>query len=85
MGALGVVTLIEGLINVGAPIISGVLTLIRNKDGSLTVVQVLDADDAQFNANLSQAATWELQLKASIAAAAAAKAIPPPVPTVAAH
>jgi hypothetical protein len=32
--------------------------LIRNKDGSITVAQMLDQADSQFDANIKEASDW---------------------------
>lgn len=54
MGAIAVVE----LLNAAAPGIASLIVMIRGNDGKLTVLQVLDQADAQFDTNLKQATDW---------------------------
>jgi hypothetical protein len=64
MGA-GAIALINALL--GSGIIQSVITLIKHPDGTLSVVQILDQNDAGFKADLQQGLTWEAELKAKMA------------------
>jgi len=46
------------LLNVAAPGIASLILLIRRKDGTISVAALLDEADAQFDANIQQAADW---------------------------
>lgn len=46
------------LLNTASPGVASLVALIRRKDGGLNVLVVLDEADAQFDANLKQAADW---------------------------
>jgi len=46
------------LLNAAAPGIASLIVLIRHKDNSLSVLQVLDEADAKFSANLKEATDW---------------------------
>lgn len=54
MGALAIVE----LINAAAPGVASLIVMIRHKDNTLSVVQVLDEADAKFSANLKEATDW---------------------------
>jgi hypothetical protein len=43
---------ITNLLNSAVPGIASLITLIRNKDGSINVLAILDQADEQFDANL---------------------------------
>lgn len=49
---------IATIFNLAAPGIAQIVLLIRKKDGTVAVVPMLSEDDAQFDANLKQAADW---------------------------
>jgi hypothetical protein len=49
---------IVDLLNAAVPDIAQLILLIRNQDGTVTVGALLDSADAQFAANLQQAADW---------------------------
>lgn len=44
--------------NATAPGIASLIAMIRRKDGTVSVVVMLDEADAQFNANIKQAQDW---------------------------
>lgn len=46
------------LLNTAAPGIAELILLIRKKDGTISVVSVLDEADAQFDANIKSASEW---------------------------
>lgn len=46
------------LLNAAAPGIAELVLMIRKKDGTISVVSLLDEADAQFDANIKQAADW---------------------------
>jgi hypothetical protein len=46
------------LLNAAAPGIASLILLIRRKDGTISVVSMLDEADAQFDANIKQASEW---------------------------
>lgn len=54
MGALAIVQ----LLNTAAPGIASLIVMIRHKDNTLSVVQILDETDTKFNDNLKQATDW---------------------------
>jgi hypothetical protein len=49
---------IVNLLNTATPGIANLILLIRNKDGTVTVAQMLDQNDAQFDKNMAEAADW---------------------------
>jgi hypothetical protein len=49
---------IVNLFNAAAPGIANLILLIRNKDGSITVAQMLDQADSKFDANIKEASDW---------------------------
>jgi hypothetical protein len=49
---------IMNLINAAAPGIAQLILLIKRNDGTVSVVALLDEADAQFDANIQQAADW---------------------------
>lgn len=46
------------LLNAATPGIATLLVMLRQKDGTIAVVTLLDEADAQFAANLKQAQDW---------------------------
>ena len=54
----GLAISIVELLNVLAPDIADLILLIRRKDGTISVAQLLDEADAGFAANLQQATDW---------------------------
>ena len=46
------------LFNTAAPGVAQLIVLIRNKNGNISVVAMLDEADAQFSANMKQAEDW---------------------------
>lgn len=50
--------LLASLFNTIEPGIASIVTLIRKKDGTISVVTYLDEADAQFAANLKQITDW---------------------------
>jgi hypothetical protein len=46
------------LFNAAAPGIATLLMVIKKKDGTISVVQILDEADVTFNANIQQASDW---------------------------
>jgi hypothetical protein len=50
--------LIVQLLNAATPGIAQLIMLIRNTNGMISVVTLLDQADAQFDANIKQAQTW---------------------------
>jgi len=46
------------IFNAATPGIAELILLIRQQDGTLSVVALLDAADAQFAANIKQAQDW---------------------------
>ena len=55
---MGTALLIVQLLNAAVPGIAQLILLIRNKDGTISVGTLLDQADAQFDANVKQAADW---------------------------
>ena len=49
---------IVNLFNAAALGIANLILLIRNKDGSITVAQMLDQADSTFDANIKEASDW---------------------------
>lgn len=49
---------IVNLFNVATPGIASLITMIKKKDGTVSVVVMLDEADAQFAANIKQAQDW---------------------------
>jgi|WetSurMetagenome_2_1015567.scaffolds.fasta_scaffold42080_4 hypothetical protein len=49
---------ILNLLNVASPGIAQLVLLVKQKDGTIGVVQMLDQADAQFDANMKQASDW---------------------------
>lgn len=52
MGTIEFALAIVNALNAASPGIANVITLIRNDDGSISVLVMLDKADAQFDANL---------------------------------
>jgi len=46
------------LFNATAPNVAELILLIRRKDGTVSIVTVLDEADSQFAANIKQAQDW---------------------------
>lgn len=46
------------LFNVAAPGVAELVMMIKKKDGTISIVAILDEADAQFSANLDQAKNW---------------------------
>jgi hypothetical protein len=46
------------LLNVASPGIANLIVMIRHKDDTISVLQILDEADLKFNENLKQAADW---------------------------
>lgn len=46
------------LLNAAAPGIAQLMIMIRRKDGTISVMSLLDEADAQFDKNIGQAAAW---------------------------
>lgn len=55
---MGTLLALVELFNAVSPGVASLVTMIRHKDGTLTVLQVLDENDAAFDSNLKQAAEW---------------------------
>ncbi len=70
---------IIGLLNTAAPGIADIVAMIRKKDGSITMMPLLDEASATFNDNLGQAAAWLTQHPAPAAPKTAAPFVPNPV------
>lgn len=49
---------ILNLFNLAAPNVANLILLIKRKDGSVSVVTLLDESDVQFSANIKQAQDW---------------------------
>lgn len=49
---------IVNLFNAATPGIASLITMIKKKDGTVSVVVMLDEADAQFAANIKQAQDW---------------------------
>jgi hypothetical protein len=49
---------IVNLFNATSPGIASLILLIRNRDGSITVAQMLDQADSMFDANIKEASDW---------------------------
>ena len=49
---------ILNLLNAASPGIAQLILLIKQKDGTISVVAMLDQADAQFSENLQQAKDW---------------------------
>ena len=49
---------IVNLFNAASPGIASLILLIRNRDGSITVAQMLDQADSMFDANIKEASEW---------------------------
>jgi hypothetical protein len=59
---MGILAFINALIASGA--VQSIITLVRHPDNTLSLVQVLNQNDAGFNADLAQGLAWEAELKA---------------------
>lgn len=46
------------LLNAATPGIASLIVLIRKKDGSISIVSLLDEADSKFDANIKQASDW---------------------------
>ena len=55
---MGLALQIISLLNAAEPGIASLIMLIRRKDGTIAVGTLLDEADAQFTANMDQAAAW---------------------------
>ena len=49
---------ILNLLNTAVPGIAQLILLIKNTDGTITVAQLLDQSDKQFDANIKSATDW---------------------------
>lgn len=55
---MGLALVILNLLNTAAPGIASLVTLVRNKDGTITVLQYLDAADAATDQGLKENMDW---------------------------
>lgn len=55
---MGLALVLVQLFNAAAPGLAELILLIRKKDGTISVVSMLDEADAQFDANITQASEW---------------------------
>lgn len=55
---MGLALQILALLNAAEPGIAQLILLIKRKDGTISVATLLDEADAQFAANITQAADW---------------------------
>lgn len=55
---MGTAIAIVNLFNAASPGIASLIAMIRKKDGTVSVVVMLDEADAQFAANIKQAQDW---------------------------
>lgn len=49
---------IVNFFNAASPGVANLILLIRNRDGSITVAQMLDQADSKFDANIKDASDW---------------------------
>ena len=62
------------------PSIANLILAIRHPDGSVTLVTMLDQNDAGFEATIKSASDWIAAHPASAPVAPATSAAPPPIP-----
>ena len=55
---MGTALMILNLLNSAVPGIASLVLLIKNTDGTITVAQLLDQADKQFDANINTASNW---------------------------
>lgn len=55
---MGTALEIVNLLNTAAPGVASLILLIKNKDGSITVAQILDQADQKFDSNIKEASDW---------------------------
>ena len=60
METVDLVLAIVNALNNAVPGIASIITIIRNQDGTVSVLEVLDKADAQFDANLAISAKRKL-------------------------
>ena len=46
------------LLNTAAPGVASIIMMIRNKNGTVTIMPLLDEADAQYAENIKQASDW---------------------------
>jgi hypothetical protein len=55
---MGLALAIVTLLNAATPGIAQLILMIKKNDGTISVVQMLDEADSQFDANMKQASDW---------------------------